>query len=187
MATIYGAPCKFDLTWRWSCAESTSRCTASSSPAWPSGRGGCVRSWPGPWSSWRAGGTRDNETKDNEAKDNEVFSRSWIDLVCRNCVDALRYLGEAGKCRKLDSQVKKVQLFVFYLMFGQWQLFSVRTFARMVLIFCLQKYFDQFLFWRAIFSGGAGSVLNAHGQHDEWMSSLVPQPSCCWKSDGDPV
>ena len=42
---------------------------------------------------------------------------------------------------------------------------------KMVLIFCLQKYFDQFLFWRAIFSGGAGGVLNAHGQHDEWMSS----------------
>ena len=50
---------------------------------------------------------------DKETKDNEVFSRSWIDFVCRNCVDALRYLGEAGKCRKLDSQVTKVQLFVF--------------------------------------------------------------------------
>ena len=29
-------------------------------------------------------------------------------LSLRNCVDALRFLGEAGKCRKLDSQVKSV-------------------------------------------------------------------------------
>ena len=31
-----------------------------------------------------------------------------IFLTFRNCVDALRFLGEAGKCRKLDSQVKEV-------------------------------------------------------------------------------
>ena len=49
-----------------------------------------------------------------------------------------------------------------------------QNFCKNGLNFFLQEYFDQFLFWRAIFSGRAGSVLNAHGQHDEWMSSTSP-------------
>lgn len=37
----------------------------------------------------------------------EELARTLIKLEGRNCVDALRFLGEAGKCRKLDSQAEQ--------------------------------------------------------------------------------
>ena len=74
-------------------------------------------------------------------------------------MDALRFLGEAGKCRKLDSQVK-------FMSFGFESDHYLATRILKILVTEEMRYI-------LLFPGRTGCVLDANGQHDERLNKQI--------------